>query len=199
MKVKDKIVLFISLSSLIGYVFFMFNKNIFNATQLLMLSIFTLLPMIIEKIIKYTISDIMHYIYLVFLLLHFILGEVCMFYINVKLFDTFLHYCSAIVICLLGYGIINSFIKENYYYFKVIFSIMFSVCLEYIWELLEYSIDEIFLTNMQRYIKNNATLIGHNALNDTMKDMYIAIMGCVSFLLLVNIKKIKNIKLINKI
>ena len=75
---------------------------------------------------------------------------------------------------------------------------MFAMCLEYVWEILEYSIDEFFLTNMQRYVKNNMILVGHNALKDTIKDMYIAIMGCVTFLLFVNLKVIKNIKLIDK-
>ena len=198
MKVRNIILFVISLLSFLGFIILTILKSTFNATQLLMLSIFIILPIFFENIIKYKISDVMHYIYAFFLLLHFIFGEVFMFSVNFKIFDSLLHYFTAIIICILGYGLINYFIKDKYFVMKVIFAFMFAMCLEYVWEILEYSIDEIFLTNMQRYVKNNMILVGHNALKDTIKDMYIAIMGCVTFLLFVNLKVIKNIKLIDK-
>ena len=115
MKVRNIILFVISLLSFLGFIIFTILKSTFNATQLLMLSIFIILPIFFENIIKYKISDVMHYIYAFFLLLHFIFGEVFMFYVNFKIFDSLLHYFTAIIICILGYGLINYFIKDKYF------------------------------------------------------------------------------------
>ena len=61
---------------------------------------------------------------------------------------------------------------------------MFGLTSEFLWEILEYSIDHFCNTNMQRFIKDGLTLSGHMALYDTMKDMFVALSGCMSFVIL---------------
>ena len=50
-------------------------------------------------------------------------------------------------------------------------------------------IDEFFLTNMQRYIKDGIKLVGHLAIKDTIKDMVVATLGGFSFIVYMKAKK----------
>ena len=193
MKITKRIIdtIFITLE-LLGsslFVFFTTINNTFCAMQCLFFIICLSLPLLIQIIFKINITFLMYFVYDIFLIMHFFLGEILFFYIKFKYFDVFLHFFSACFICFFGYSIIHYYLLNAHMKIQKIFSFLFGLVSEYIWEIIEFLIDDIFKTNMQRYL----FLVGHNALFDTIKDMIVAILGCILFLILIKNNHLKKI------
>ncbi len=187
---------FLEISGAILFAYYASNNQIFCAMQSLFFCLCMLIPILIQMLFKIKIAPFMFIIYESFLIAHFILGEIFSFYITLQYYDMLLHFLSAICICIFGYSIIHYYLNFSFYSLQLLFSFLFGLASEFFWEIIEYFVDDIFQTNMQRYIQNNHLLYGHFALTDTIKDMVVAILGCVTFLLLCKINKIKNVKII---
>jgi hypothetical protein len=153
------------------------------------------LPNIIAFVFKLQIAPFMQLIYELYLILHFIFGEICNFYVVFNYYDTILHFTTAILLSILGYSIIHYYLDDKVIFIQVLFAFLFALSSEFFWEILEFSIDHFFDTNMQRFIKNGIMLIGHESLKDTIKDMVVATMGGGCIIFLVKIKIIKNAKI----
>ena len=80
-------------------------------------------------------------------------------------------------------------------FIQLFFAFLFSISCEFFWEILEFTVDHYFATNMQRFIKNGIMLQGHEAIKDTIKDMIVASIGGSSIIFLSKIKLIKNAKI----
>lgn len=163
----------------IAFLFFIFANLLFNSMQCLMLFICLLIPLFIKTLIKSHINVFIQLIYFLFLIAHFVLGEIFSFYIYIQHYDTFFHFLTASYITYLGFLIIRKYLHNHLMKLQLIFSFLVGVAAEYIWEIIEYTIDDIFKTNMQRYMYNNVKLLGHIALYDTMKDMFITMLSCL--------------------
>lgn len=156
-----------------------FSEFKFNMYQLLLLFVFTYVPDLIEYVFKVKIPIYMLILYLLFIFCHFILGEIYGFYATVKLWDVVLHSTTVIIITIVGVSIIYILAKEEKIKFIPILlficPICFSMTIEVVWEMIEFSSDVILKTNMQRY-NNSITgepFIGQKALLDTMKDLIV--------------------------
>jgi hypothetical protein len=123
------------------------------------------------------------------------LGEICNFYVLFNYYDTILHFTTAILLSILGYSIIHYYLDDKVIFIQVLFAFLFALSSEFFWEILEFSIDHFFDTNMQRFIKNGMVLKGHEALKDTIKDMVVASIGSSSISFLIKLKVIKNAKI----
>ena len=86
-------------------------------------------------------------------------------------------------------------IDDNVIFIQLFFAFLFSISCEFFWEILEFTVDHYFATNMQRFIKNGIMLQGHDAIKDTIKDMIVASIGGSSIIFLSKIKLIKNAKI----
>lgn len=135
-------------------------------------------------------------VFLFYLIFHFILGEIMNCYVLIKHFDSLLHFSSAVMLSFLAYAIVLSFdLKKTFScWFVFLFCLCFSMSCGYLWELLEYFVDEIFRTNMQRYMddKTYELLVGHAALQDTMKDMFLNFLGAFTSSIYIKINGVKN-------
>lgn len=161
------------------------GRLLFNSTQSLIMLILTFIPPLIESKKNLLIPDYMEIIFIFFCFFHFILGEINHFYLKFWWWDSALHFLSGFLIAILGYSIINAF-NKSYYFHKqmpIEFIIFFMICLSLsfgtLWEIFEFICDEFLLTNMQRYqnVNTQINFIGHNALNDTMKDLMLDFLG----------------------
>ena len=96
MKKETYIANFINVSLLmlafIAFLFFILNHLIFNSMQCLMLFFCLLIPIFIKMIIKDDINIFIQLIYFIFLIAHFILGEIFSFYIHITHYDTLVHF-----------------------------------------------------------------------------------------------------------
>lgn len=194
-KINDYVFVILSLLSSMAFLFCLIIKQKFVATQFLFFFFSMFLPNIIEFIFKLKIAPFMQLIYELYLILHFILGEICNFYVLFNYYDTILHFTTAILLSILGYSIIHYYLDDKVIFIQVLFAFLFALSSEFFWEILEFSIDHFFDTNMQRFIKNGIVLKGHEALKDTIKDMVVASIGSSSISFLIKLKVIKNAKI----
>lgn len=125
------------------------------------------------------------------------LGNVFDFYIIIPMYDKILHLLSGLIIGLIGYILFlhlsngsggNSFKR----YMPILFSIIFSIACAAVWEIWEFSTDQLFGFASQ-----------NNSLHDTMWDIICGtLMGIISnipiYLYYIKGKKIKFIENINK-
>ena len=195
-RISDVIFIITAIAVSFAFFIFLYFNLIFNAMQCVFMALCLLVPSLIQLIFKIKIAPFMFLIYEGYLIAHFVLGEILGFYISINHYDTFLHFTSSTLLSLLGYAIIHYYIYDKYIGIQILFAIMFGLSCEFCWEILEYAIDELFNTNMQRFIKDGLTLIGHEAIKDTIKDMIVAVIGSILYIPLLKIKKIKNIKII---
>ncbi len=147
-----------------------------------------LLPSLIEKRFKIVIPSGMIVAYAVFLYCAIYLGEVRSFYYDVPHWDTILHTFSGAMLGALGLTLISFLNKTDRIpvylspLFVAIFTFSFAVALGVVWEIYEFTVDSLFLTNMQKYALENGTpLIGQAALADTMKDLIVDCVGALAF------------------
>lgn len=151
--------------------------------QLLLFFLFSFIPGLIEIIFKVKMPIFMKILFLFFCFCHFILGEIGGFYASIKLWDVFLHATTTSIITLLGISVIYILEKEQKIkkipLFILIFPICFTMTIEVFWELIEFTSDVLFKTNMQRF-NNSITgepFIGQKALLDTMKDLIVDLLA----------------------
>ena len=153
------------------------------------------IPMILEKKFKLCIPIYISITLNIFLLSHFVLGEIFRVYDHSMIFDKIQHTASGVIMSLIGFSIIFMLNKVNpdkmklSPFFIVLFTFCFTMTTEYVWELFEYSMDRIFNTNMQRWTDGvletleDGSVISAipygSGLKDTMGDMGVNIIGCL--------------------
>ena len=125
------------------------------------------------------------------------LGNVFDFYIIIPMYDKILHLLSGLIIGLIGYILflhVSNGSAENSFkrYTPILFSIIFSIAAAGVWEIWEFSTDQLFGFASQ-----------NNSLHDTMWDIICGtLMGIISnipiYLYYIKGKKIKFIENINK-
>ena len=125
------------------------------------------------------------------------LGNVFDFYIIIPMYDKILHLLSGLIIGLIGYILflhVSNGAGEGSFkrYMPMLFSIIFSIAAAAVWEIWEFSTDQLFGFASQ-----------NNSLHDTMWDIICGtLMGVVAnipiYLYYIKCKKIKFIENINK-
>lgn len=162
------------------------SEYLFTCWQSAKFLIISCLPFFLKKL-KLDIPDAVYIVFLLYIVAHFICGEILDFYVKLKWWDSFLHLTSGMAIALLSFSFIN-LLNNNTDNFKmnILFSAFFAfsmtVMIGAMWEIIEFASDSWFNTNMQRaYVSTvngrGAPLVGQAALNDTMKDIILDTIG----------------------
>lgn len=168
------------------------SRLIFNCVQSLLMIAIILVPVFITKATHFKIPVPVEVVFVTFSAMHVILGEINDFYSKISWWDSLLHTMSGVLIGALGYIIINTVdaSPNNEIKLTPLFSsfliVIFAVSIGYFWEIFEWWADELFGSNMQRYLEEGSgtfgggvPLVGHEALADTMKDMMLNLIGAV--------------------
>jgi len=138
------------------------------------------LPSIVSRKWKFSIPNFIYIMYYVFLYCAIFLGEVLHFYYVVPHWDTILHFFSGAMLGALGF-ILVSWLNDSEKIrvslspaFVALFAFCFALSCGAVWEIYEYVFDGLLGLNMQKFITaDGVTLIGHEALRDTMKDVIV--------------------------
>ena len=145
------------------------------------------LPSIIQKKFNLAIPSYMFVLYFIFLYCAVYLGEVRNFYYSVPHWDTILHTFSGAMLGALGFTIAELLSDSPHRkvelspFFIAFFGFCFAVAAGAVWEIYEYTIDSIMKLNMQKYAFEDGTLkLGRAALNDTMKDIIVDVIGALA-------------------
>ena len=143
-----------------------------------------LLPGILAHRISIKVPHIMHIAFIIFLYCAIYLGEVRDFYNTVPNWDTVLHTFSGFMLGALGFSFVvilnnSDRVPVNLSpVFVSLFAFCFALSLGVFWELYEYLFDGLLGLNMQKTrLPDGTLLIGHAALTDTMKDLFVDAIG----------------------
>lgn len=181
------------------------SDYIFNCAQSGVFLIVSFVPNLMKKL-DFDIPDFIYFIFIVFCLAHFFCGEILGFFVKVSWWDSALHTFSGMLIALLSFSLINLLSKKNgngiklNTFFCCLFAFSLTITVGVLWEIIEFAMDGIFGTNMQRaYVSTmsgrGAALLGTSALADTMKDLILDAIGalvvCVICAIFVYKKKVK--------
>lgn len=142
------------------------------------------LPSILEKKLSFTMPNKIYVLFFLFLYCAIFLGEVRDFYYIVPGWDKILHFFSGGMLGILGYLVVDFF---NEYQnarvtlspvFLAVFALSFAIAMGTVWEIYEYACDGVFGLNMQKFrTDDGVSLIGREALSDTMNDIIIDSVG----------------------
>jgi hypothetical protein len=139
----------------------------------------TFLPSFIERRFEVTLPNEFEFFITIFVYSSLYLGEVRDYYLVFWWWDALLHATSGLILGLIGFVVVFMLNKEKQVRlemspaFLCLFAFTFAVALGAVWEIIEYSVDFFFTTNMQA-----------SGLVDTMGDLIIDTAGAliVSFL-----------------
>lgn len=165
---------------------------IFRAVQYAAMLFVLAAPNILKKWFKIEVPLGLYIIIALFAFDALVLGDALNFYGKYPWWDSFLHFHSGIILSFVALWVIDILMENNKKYiylnkyFLSIFIVMFSLGIGAIWEICEYTCDEFFHTNSQQYMETtkgtltssqDVPLKGHDALNDTMKDLMLDLGG----------------------
>ena len=199
LKIIKTIICTLTMIMLIAAIVFLFivddskkiRRLIFSIVQLLLMMGIIILPDHLKDKLGLKIPIMLETSLTVFAFCGFVLGDVFDFYKKIPVWDSILHAFSGIILAYVGF-VIDYFVKRDSinlsmgHMYICVSVVLFSLALGAIWEIGEYLVDDIFGTNNQQYMKStrgtlygkeDEPLLGHEALNDTMKDLMLDLAG----------------------
>lgn len=170
------------------------GRIIFTMVQLIGILFVLRIPQFIKNKYDFQIPNLLDFILISFAFSGLILGDVFNFYGKIPYWDSILHTFSGVVIAYVGFIVIEFFDKEYTIplsvspLFMSVIVVSVALAIGAVWEIGEYTVDDIFHTNNQQYMQSTrATLYddediplqGHDALDDTMKDLMLDLAGAI--------------------
>ena len=200
LKIIKTIICTLTMIMLIAAIIFFFfvddskkiRRLIFSIVQLLLMMGIIILPDHLKDKLGLKIPIMLETSLTIFAFCGFVLGDVFDFYKKIPVWDSILHAFSGIILAYVGFVLIDYFVKRDSinlsmgHMYICVSVVLFSLALGAIWEIGEYLVDDIFGTNNQQYMKStrgtlygkeDEPLLGHEALNDTMKDLMLDLAG----------------------
>ena len=184
--IARKIIFYLVMFMLIGaMVLLLTRKNankgrlIFTMVQLVGMLFVLRIPQFIQDKYHFTIPNLLDFVLITFAFSGFILGDVFNFYGKIPYWDSILHTFSGVVIAYVGFIVIEYLDKEYTIplsvspLFMSLIVVSVALAIGAVWEIGEYTVDDIFHTNNQQYMASTrATLYdeediplqGHEAL-----------------------------------
>lgn len=170
------------------------SRMVFNAVSCFFMLLLLILPVFVRKFFKVKIPRSFQVIYVAFAFCGIVLGDVINFFDRFKYWDSLLHFFSGVLLASLGFVLINTLNKADSVslqlspVFVAVSVFCFALAVGAIWEILEYTCDDLFGTSTQTYLESTGgsvggadavPLVGHEALKDTMWDLILDAAGAV--------------------
>ena len=141
------------------------GRLIFTIVQLVAMLFVLRIPKFIQDIYHFEIPHLLDFILITFAFSGFILGDVLNFYGRIPYWDSILHTFSGVVIAYVGFIVIQYLDQEYRIPLSVspLFMSLIVVCVALaigaIWEIGEYTVDDIFKTNNQQYMETTLSTL----------------------------------------
>ncbi len=183
------------------------SRNIFIATQSLILLIVSFGPSFAEKRLKVDIPTFMESIFLVFIIAALFLGEIAEFFVHIPWWDDMLHTTSGLMVTIIGFSIINTAVKDPNKKITLnpivisIFVFCFSMAVEVVWEMIEFSAYSLIASSNMMRTRNSITGVpfeGLAAIGDTMHDIILTFFAASFISILGYIDNVKHLGIFNK-
>lgn len=149
-------------------------------------------PIILKRRFLINIPLILVVAVAIFAFVSMIMGDGLNFYGRYPWWDSGLHFLSGIVLAVLGLWILHLIVGEENNklflnrWFVALYILFFGLGSGAIWEIIEFTFDDIFATNTQQFMATTTAsiisstdmpLCGHAALEDTMNDLILDFFG----------------------
>ncbi len=179
-KINNIIIAIITIISYIIALKYLKNKEYIDFLK----TILILPTMLIIKIRKINLNTNIKFAYLIFIFFAYFLGVIINLYDKIIFYDTLMHFISGIFTAYLALNII----KNENKIIKILFILGFVSLIATTWEIFEYTSSIIFNVDPQKVVETG--------INDTMKDIIVALLGGILVVIFTN-KKIekKSLKL----
>lgn len=169
---KKWIIDFIYIVYMASIIWFLKERKLFEFGIVVFCIVSTLILGIVNKKVNKLLDNSIYINLVIFIMVSSLLGSCFKFY-SINHYDDFLHLYSGVLSCNIAYLIIRYFnneenIKMVNKVFVIIFLFMFTMGVASLWEIMEFSLDNILGTHTQ---------IG--GLEDTMIDMVDALIGAI--------------------
>ncbi len=180
------------------------SKELIMTAEAALLVFLVFVPQLVGKIFKIEVPIYLEISYVCFVFSTLLCGAIFNFYGRIFWWDSLLHFLSGFPLGSLAYCIANTFNRYSEEserkinpFFLAIFAVSFSVACGVLWEFVEYSVDGICGTNMQSYLVSGSmlskgeSLVGHAAITDTIKDLFLGFCGSIALSTIATIQLIK--------
>lgn len=143
-----------------------------------------LLPYILKKLFKLKLDDATICLYLLFVFFAHFLGTIIDLYYRFPIYDKLMHTLSGIMTSFLAVILLVKLKKydNKSIAFNIIYIIAITSTVALLWEIFEFTNDNIFDRDAQRVLTTGV--------NDTMTDMIVAFLGSCAFSVLYAFEKI---------
>ncbi len=152
-----------------------------NAFLVMAIMAVTLLPDVLGRRIRVYIPPEFQLLAVIFVFAALFLGEIQSYYVRFWWWDIALHTSSGLLMGILGFLLIYV-LNENEHIdihmrprFMALFAFLFAVTVGTLWEIFEFTMDQVIGTNMQK-----AMLGDPSGLTDTMWDMIVNALGALT-------------------
>lgn len=182
-KISDRfnrrLTLLLKLALIVGAMMEMLQQEWLKAIATLGIIIITFLPVVLGQKFDVRIPPEFELLTVVFVYASLFLGEVHGFYLKFWWWDALLHTGSGLIVGIFGFllvyvmnekGDIELSLKPS---FIALFAFMFALGIGTLWEIMEFAIDQIFGSNMQK-----------SGLVDTMWDLIVDSLGALTISIL---------------
>ena len=148
----------------------------------IMMAVVSLIPFAIELIFRYRFPGLMFLFYQIYLLFAGTIGSALNVYYLVSFYDIIIHCLAGYVFALLGIFILSKTTRysSQTILFLALFCFLFSMACELIWELIEWTADNLFGQTAQGLPIEE---YGVPLVTDTMQDMLCNFAGGIVFIL----------------
>ncbi len=162
--------------------------------------LFLVAPTLIERRFSLIIPTVFHVYYYLFLWFSIFFGELVDLYYIFPFWDDLLHFSSAFVLSAFIFSLFDLIFsrrsERSFGFTLFLLSFCLSVTVGVLWEIFEYAADGFFGFNMQKFISYDGggytTLVGREALKDTMSDLMLDLLGALSSSVLSLVLRAKN-------
>jgi len=173
-QIHQTFTIFLKITLLIGAGLALYQGRIQVAVETLLILIITFLPLAIGRRFQVKIPPEFELLAIVFLYASLFLGEVHNYYVRFWWWDLVLHGGAGFLLGIFGFllvYVLNE--KDNIHVelnpvFMSLFAFTFANALGGLWEIFEFTMDELFYLNMQK-----ATVSDPSGLGDTMWDLIV--------------------------
>jgi hypothetical protein len=169
-RVQKYFIIFLRITIIVAIIGALWNSRwslLFVSSLILFL---TFLPMFFEKRYRINLPIEFEFVIILFIYASLFLGEIHSYYSKFWWWDVVLHTSSGISLGFVGFLIMYVLYFQNKINARpiwiVVFSFCFGVAIGAVWEIFEFSMDQILGFNMQK-----------NGLSDTMWDLIVDVLG----------------------
>jgi len=177
-KVHGFVTLLLKITLIVGAVIALYQGRYQAAAEILVILSITFLPLLLGKRFDVRIPHEFEFLAIIFIYAALFLGEVHGYYTRYWWWDLMLHGGSGLILGILGFLLVYV-LNENEDIdlsltpgFMAFFAFVFAMAFGAIWEIFEFTMDQVFGMNMQKPMLNDPS-----GLTDTMWDLIIDAIG----------------------